>query len=1331
MTITHDDADAIYYTTDGNDPTTSSTLYSGSFTINATTTVKAIAVKNDVSSSVASATFTKVTGVADIAEALTQTGQFIFAGSATVVYQSEDNKYLYIKDDSDWGLVYGTVDGTYSNGDILDPDWKASNIVYNGLPEFNNPVASTFNSTNSGTAVEPVALSTINGDTPLNMYATMNNLTVSSVSNDGKTISLSGVNFVLRKQFDVTGLPTFTVDKTYNVRGFVGIYQTSNNTTYQFYPIWAEEVVSSDPTVTFTPTSLTIDDSGTANTVDVEARNIISGFNLGVSHQNNDFSIVLSSETNIIPSTWVGFEQNNGSVDGTIAVTYTGRDLIASDVITAATEGASKTITVKYEPNLYIYCDNAVSPWNFQANPAIAMTNNGDSTYTATLSDIPANSHILFGRASGLTYTWDNDNNRLFFGAVMDNGADWQYGYNEQPGAIDTNPTNPVKYRPIWFPEAGTYTVTINANNRTFTITKEVVLTGDFTLVKDIANLKAGDEIIFVSSGSAGSADAMSTTQASSNRPGTAVTVSNALQVTATDATQIFKLEAATDDWYFHTVNGDNQGYIYAASSSGNQLKTEATADDNAKATISLASDGAATIIFQGSNTRNHMRYNPNNGSPIFACYASNSTVQNLPYIYKRSAAPSISVQSTLDLVIPAGETSASETVTVTETNVTGTTSISSVDGNASNFNVTLSGTTLSVTYNGTATEDSPEVITINLVNGEATASIIVTGYKVPLTVTISPANGATFSENSMNGTITANNEDAVIYYKTNEMSDFEVYNGSFTVTNSATENPSVQAYAVCGGETSATATATYHHVSLSETLFTRVTSTNQLVAGNKYIIVYEDGDPKPLALHGEGLAESVAWSGDNINIAGTSTTVFTLGGTAGDYTLYNVNYGYLTHDNKSTRYTQTANSLTIYGSETYGYFVQEGSYDLRFNTGVNINDDPFRWYNNEAGTEAVLYVQGVEETPSLTLADLVTTGEKDHDYTISDQLQAAKVTWDENYGKFAIFAKDDEMYANKRYPTDGMDEYLIAFENQNGTVVNTVAQKDYDQSNWIEILIPSSVTGKPHADYQSTLDELKLRFENKILAAGTVSGTYKDDLNPTILMTGEPVVETSSGTTSTYVPNYYCTANFLQENLDADGAQSHRTDELAGGSYFMMDAKPQEFCKVVWAYYTGSGDVFVAPEREGDLVNGLRFHGSFKANMSLCEDKGVTAERTVSDCFAASSATNPAVLYGFNAIVRKNPAYNATPASGAPSRINPYTEGIESTPAYIVYPLNAGTTSDGNVTEVNEVVSGKTVESVRFYNLMGVESDKPFEGVNIVETRYTDGSRSTVKVLR
>ena len=58
VTISAESGVNIYYTTDGSQPTTNSTLYNGAISIESTTTLKAIAVVNGESSNVASATYT-------------------------------------------------------------------------------------------------------------------------------------------------------------------------------------------------------------------------------------------------------------------------------------------------------------------------------------------------------------------------------------------------------------------------------------------------------------------------------------------------------------------------------------------------------------------------------------------------------------------------------------------------------------------------------------------------------------------------------------------------------------------------------------------------------------------------------------------------------------------------------------------------------------------------------------------------------------------------------------------------------------------------------------------------------------------------------------------------------------------------------------------------------------------------------------------------------------------------------------------------------------------------------------------------------------------------
>jgi hypothetical protein len=177
----------------------------------------------------------------------------------------------------------------------------------------------------------------------------------------------------------------------------------------------------------------------------------------------------------------------------------------------------------------------------------------------------------------------------------------------------------------------------------------------------------------------------------------------------------------------------------------------------------------------------------------------------------------------------------------------------------------------------------------------------------------------------------------------------------------------------------------------------------------------------------------------------------------------------------------------------------------------------------------------------------------------------------------------------------------------------------------------------------------------------------------------------------------------------------------------------------VVWCFYPGNGDYFYLPARVGDEVNGHQFHGNFKASMALCEDYNIDKNTTInSNVFEASdkdgTGINQVKLYGFNAVVRKNPAY-WTPGNGAPRRadavITPYTDGVEPTPAYIVYPLNAGATSTGTVTSVTERMATSIVVSTTYVNAQGLQSDKPFDGVNIVVTRYSDGSTRTTKVVK
>ena len=182
-----------------------------------------------------------------------------------------------------------------------------------------------------------------------------------------------------------------------------------------------------------------------------------------------------------------------------------------------------------------------------------------------------------------------------------------------------------------------------------------------YELVTDVAELTPGSEVIIV-----GDKYALSTNQKTSNIAATSVELSDdsTLAYNLAADVQIFTIEEGTKDGTVSFKKGD--AYIFAASSSSNHLKTQDSKDDNASWSVSI-SDGVATIVAQGENTRNVMRYNPNNGSPLFSCYGSTSSTGSLVSIYKLPGTGSVLENylnvSASEILVDADATSATFTV--------------------------------------------------------------------------------------------------------------------------------------------------------------------------------------------------------------------------------------------------------------------------------------------------------------------------------------------------------------------------------------------------------------------------------------------------------------------------------------------------------------------------------------------------------------------------------------------------------------------------------------------------------------------------------------------
>ena len=158
--------------------------------------------------------------------------------------------------------------------------------------------------------------------------------------------------------------------------------------------------------------------------------------------------------------------------------------------------------------------------------------------------------------------------------------------------------------------------------------TDEPEVLTEWQLCTDLTQLAIGDKIVIVA---LYSDFAMSTTQNTSNRVATGIT-RNEQTILCGEDVQVITLEAGLLENTFAFGVGD--GYLYASSSSSNQLKTRDDIQENASWAISVEDYGEASIIAQGTSTRNVLRYNSK--SSLFACYETSGT-QDALAIYKQA----------------------------------------------------------------------------------------------------------------------------------------------------------------------------------------------------------------------------------------------------------------------------------------------------------------------------------------------------------------------------------------------------------------------------------------------------------------------------------------------------------------------------------------------------------------------------------------------------------------------------------------------------------------------------------------------------------------------
>ena len=308
------------------------------------------------------------------------------------------------------------------------------------------------------------------------------------------------------------------------------------------------------------------------------------------------------------------------------------------------------------------------------------------------------------------------------------------------------------------------------------------------------------------------------------------------------------------------------------------------------------------------------------------------------------------------------------------------------------------------------------------------------------------------------------------------------------------------------------------------------------------------------------------------------------------------------------------------------------------------------------------------EGTPSSTLAELAENGTEGKEYTVNDEMVVAKK-----------FQKGDKNYIVVKDAAQAVRNVSAPTDDDKFFNINGNKQEKYAQNNWMLVSLPV---------------ELYNQLNEKSTVT-SITGSLTEKFN--VAMEATNVVFENA--TNNFAPNTYCPINFMGES------SVKGTNPAYTSSYYFATPKANEYANVVWAVYNGGA--FYLPSHTGS-INVQEFKAAFNVDYSLNSN-------------VAPQLTDGAV-YSFEALVKEVATTNAKSAPAYDATVTPSTK-------YVVYPLNLD--ADKVATGVNDVNSAKEVKGVSYFNMMGVESAQPFDGVNIMVTTYTDGTSSTAKVLR
>lgn len=382
-----------------------------------------------------------------------------------------------------------------------------------------------------------------------------------------------------------------------------------------------------------------------------------------------------------------------------------------------------------------------------------------------------------------------------------------------------------------------------------------------------------------------------------------------------------------------------------------------------------------------------------------------------------------------------------------------------------------------------------------------------------------------------------------------------------------------------------------------------------------------------------------------------------------------------------SWKAAEKENSYWLFYDDNWAYKQSATTY-----TYLRVYNSTFRTYTGKtnqslyfaqkvAGAGYADFTTIVKAAEVTTLAELAVNGAEGTAYQVKDEMVVAKKF--QKAGKNYIVVKDAAK-AVRNFSTPVADD---KFFNINGN-----KQEEYAQNNWMLVSLPVELYNQVN--------------ENNTVTS--ITGSLTEKFN--VAMEATNVVFENA--TNDFAPNTYCPINFMGKS-SVKGNNSAYTS-----SYYFATPKANEYANVLWAVYNATDGAFYLPTHQG-VANAQEFKAAFKVDYSLNS--------------SATPALTNGNVYSFEALV-KEVAVATTDAKSAPRKVA-YDSTVTPSTKFVVYPLDLD--ADKVATGVNDVNCAKEVKGVSYFNMMGVESAQPFDGVNIMVTTYTDGTSSATKVLR